>query len=275
MTISELRNNIKNHLSGKFFKSIFMYVIFSILTVILIFSVLLLGSFVTVLVGSSKLLVVLSIVAMAIVTLLLTFILNYSITVSMLKLYRNEPVSSFSFLSKENLKGKFAIKLNLYFFWKLLLPYIAYIGGMILIIAGLTVRSSSSLPLLLIGALLILVGIVLVILKTFLYVLIIPVRHDNTQVTTKEVFEISASYMKGKRFKYFLLQLSYYAILFLIGIIAGIVMGFVGVPGETASLVSNIISLFGGIILFPFTSFALFTYYDYVSNRSEVTPVQE
>ena len=43
MTISELRSNVKNHLSGKFLKAIFMYVAFAIFTIILIALVSMIG----------------------------------------------------------------------------------------------------------------------------------------------------------------------------------------------------------------------------------------
>lgn len=270
MTISELRSNVKNHLSGNFLKAIFMYALFVIFAIILIALTMLGCAYFTISNPQA-----LALIAIIICATLLTFVLDYSMSISMLKLYRNEHVGFFGFLSKENLKGKWAIKLNLYLIWKLLLPYIAYIGGFSLIMAGTVLSSSATLPLLLIGSLLGFVGIVLVVLKTFLYVLIIPVRHDNPEAKTKEVFEISASYMKGKRAKYFRFQLSYAAILILILIIAGFVMGIAEVPEETASLMSNIISFIGGIVLFPFTSFAMFTYYDYASNKNEVTPVQE
>ena len=268
MTISELRKNVKNHLSGKLLKAMFMYALFVIFSIILVIIALIGGSYFTV--ANSQ---PLAIIAIVILVTLLTFILEYSMTVSMLKLYRNEPVGFFSFLSKENLKGKLAIKLNLYLIWKLLLPCIAYIGGFSLLIAGIVLSSSSSLPLSLIGILLILVGIVLIILKTFLYVLIVPVRHDNPEATTKEVFKISASYMKGKRFKYFLLQLSYTLILIIASIVARFALGTAQIPENVTALVSNIIYFGGAILLYPFTSFALFTYYDYTSNKNEVSDV--
>lgn len=177
--------------------------------------------------------------------------LSFGFLISFIKLKRGEEVKSFDFFKEGFSKFKKSWGIRLHTWLKLLLPTIflvitiiplyvilllIFLGFLenIAINLGITLSFDTSilktftdiLPQLLyllpIFIVLLIVGIIYMIRKSLLYVLAYNISYDNPEFSSKECVLKSAELMKGNRWKYFLLELSFVGWAFLAAFTWGI-----------------------------------------------------
>lgn len=153
--------------------------------------------------------------------------ITFGFTVSMMKLKRSEQsVGPFDFFTDgfANFKRSWTLTGNI--IKKLIIYIILVFLGIILLGISLAFVSASifdsltlatslsdlsgiSLVLCLIGLLLYFVPLIIMIPKSFLYVLSMYIGFDNPDMTSKDAVEKSAELMKGNRWRYFCLSFSF------------------------------------------------------------------
>ena len=191
--------------------------------------------------------------------------LGFGLIVSFVKLFYNEDVSSFSFLSFgfNNFAKPWGI--TWYIFLKMIVPYILMIIAFALIIGGAFIAFSSYMPiddavsylyysgyayssfsaLTIIGSILLIASAIWAITKSFYYQLAYVIAARDLSISAKDAVSMSAELMKGKRAKLFFLQLSF--------------IGWAILSAFTFGI--------GYLWLLPYMQFAVIAFYDYVSGN--------
>lgn len=160
--------------------------------------------------------------ASSIFSIIITIIevpLGFGLIIALFKVFHDEEVGPFDFLSLgfNNFKKSWAISLRI--FLKMLVPVILIIVSYILITFGMvgmlatsfySSPSASSLGFLsIVGFILLIVSMIWAITKSYYYQLSYLVAIDNSELSSKEAVEKSAELMEGKRWKFFCLQFSF------------------------------------------------------------------
>jgi len=155
----------------------------------------------------------------SIASIVISIPISYGLICSFMKLQRNEEVSYTGFLKDgfNSFAKSWAVAGNILL--KMLLPLIILIVAMFLMSAGIFVGSAATLTgssnsagmgaLAIISTILYIVAYVWIIVKSFLYVLAYYILFDNKDMRGKEIVEKSAELMKGHRWAYFWLSLSF------------------------------------------------------------------
>ncbi len=210
MISSEIRTEARKSLQGKWFSGvliIFIYLLFSLLV----------SYFIGKMDTSISLL-------LNIIYFIITIPISFGFTISMMKLKRYEKVGPFDFLKDgfANFSRSWAITGHILL--KLIGYIVVAILGLLVAVFSLEVTSISAifsnsldvssltgttLIICLVGFLLYIVPLILMIPKSFLYVLSIFIGYDNPDLTAKEAVEKSAELMNGNRWRYFCLSLSF------------------------------------------------------------------
>lgn len=144
--------------------------------------------------------------------------LSYGILSSFFKLYNNENVGAFDFLSTafSNFGRAWAISLRV--FLKLLLPIVLYIVGISFMVGNIVLTTTSSItgesfafgPIFsLLGLILIIVSVIWLMIRSYTYEMAGYIAIDSPELTTKEAVERSKAIMPGNRAKYFWLSCSF------------------------------------------------------------------
>lgn len=202
---SELREEARNNLSDKWGEAILVALIYFGLT----FAINMIGSFIP---FSSVLLLV------------VTIPLSFGLSISFLKLKRNDNFSYGSIFTEtfNNYAKIWSIFGNMCL--KLIIPIIILVISIIIFIISIIipiflVNSSSddsqiifvifSLILMFIGMIVYFTSLILLIVKGYYYCLSPYLLYDNPNMTGKEIVELSESLMKNQRGNLFVLQLSF------------------------------------------------------------------
>lgn len=191
MTASEIRQEARKCLTGKWGKGALATLIFCVISYIISF--------------------VLNLVPMigSIAASIISVPLSFGFTVVMMsKLKRNEEFSYLDFFKDGFDKFVKVWQATLWIFVKILAPIVVAIVGAVVMVVGRT--SSSAGPLLtLIGLIIYLVGIIWAIPRAYSYKLALYIVNDNPNMLAKEAVEKSAEIMNGHRWAYFWLQCTF------------------------------------------------------------------
>ena len=156
----------------------------------------------------------------SIISFVIEIPLTFGFTIALMKLYNDEEVKSFDFLSLGFSNFAKSWKISLHIILKMIIPVVLLVVSIILISGGtasmmaITLYSSQSsgsfgFILAIIGFILYIVAIIWTITKSYYYQLAYFVAIYNADITAKESVEKSAELMTNKRGKLFCLQLSF------------------------------------------------------------------
>lgn len=201
MTASEIRQEARKCLTGKWGKAALATLIFIVIDYVI--------SFVLNLVPA------IGAIASAIISVPLSF---GFIVVVMAKLKRGEEISYIEFFKNGFDKFAKVWQVTLWIFVKMLAPLAVAIVGLFIMLFGFTM-STTSLALsantttgslfTIIGVVVYMAGIIWAIPKSYLYKLALYIINDNPDMFAKEAVEKSADIMNGHRWEFFCLQLSF------------------------------------------------------------------
>ena len=195
----------------------------------------------------------------SIISLVIEVPLAFGFIFAFVKLYNDENVKSFDFLSLGFSNFAKSWKISLQILVKMIVPIILVIISYALIVFGVfgsanvALYSSSTTAgfgaLTIIGFILLIVSMIWATTKSYYYQLSYLVAVDNSDLTAKEIVEKSAELMTGNRAKLFFLQLS-----------------FIG-----WAILALIPFCIGYLWLAPYVQFSIIAFYKFVSaNNSNV-----
>jgi len=211
MTYSEIKKEAKKNLKGKWGTAVCIMLEYMLVSFVIQFILSLTQKTIFYFLSS-------------IIELIISVPLSFSLILSFIKLKKGENIGTFDFLTHllDNFIRAWTIFGNILL--KLLLPIIIIIFLYVIITLSIsnnlfgiipdslltTFTSFNSSSLIFLLLLIVLIAILIwFFIKSLLYVLVYPISYNNPQLTSKEVVNESAKLMKGNRFKYFLLQLSF------------------------------------------------------------------
>lgn len=224
MISEDFRKEAREKLSGKWGKGVLITLVYVLITVIL--------SFISEKINNEAVSLIISIV-----DLLIGIPLAYGLINSFIKIFNNEDVSAFDFISTGFSNFSRSWGVAIFTFLKLLLPIVLMVLSIILIMSGFlgsimpalqnsidinhtlstinpsTINPSSvnasALLISLAGFVLYIISIILSITWSYYYKIAYIIAIDEPNLTSKEVVNKSKEYMKGNRFKLFCLELSF------------------------------------------------------------------
>lgn len=271
MTISELKKDAKSRLSGKLGKAVGINVIYFII------------SFILQLIGNKIETDSLKSVYLIIVAII-TLPLSYGILASMIKLSRGENVTVTDFITiglqnTAKIYGVFGRTLQ-----KLILPLILFIASIVVYtfaVASAVLNSGSS-SILVIALVLMIGTLIYYIVKTLSYILTSYVLYDNENSTCKEIVEKSAVLMKGNKWKYIGLCLSFigwYLLIYIIAIFTATACVSILSSSTLGVLLGTVLTVaftsIAVLLLTPYISFTLISFYEDLNSVSETTVADE
>lgn len=196
MPPSELRKEAREALSGKWGKGICIILAYLLIT----FAI----GFVEGLFENNSLLFLL----IEIAVLLITVPLSFGLTISFMKLKRNENVTAFGFLNDGFTNFSKSWGIAWHTFVRMLLPVIA-IFVVAILMSILTITSAKTPLLGLVGVALYIATLIYTVSRSLLYVVAYPIGYDNPELSSKDCVKKSEELMKGNRGNYFLLELTF------------------------------------------------------------------
>lgn len=210
MTASEIRQEARKSLTGKWGKAALATLVFFVIDYVI--------SFVLNLVPA------IGAIASTIISVPLSF---GFIVVVMAKLKRGEEISYIEFFKNGFDKFAKVWQVTLWIFVKMLAPIVVAIVGAIVMTSGVTMsvaESSTGSVLTILGVVVYLVGIIWAIPRAYSYKLALYIINDNPDMLAKETVEKSAEIMNGHRWEFFWLQLTFIGWAFLACLTFGIGM---------------------------------------------------
>ena len=206
MTASEIRQEARKSLTGKWGKAALATLVFFVIDYVI--------SFVLNLVPA------IGVIASTVISVPLSF---GFIVVVMAKLKRGEEISYIEFFKNGFDKFAKVWQVTLWIFVKMLAPIVVAIVGAIVMTSGVTMsvaESSTGSVLTILGVVVYLVGIP----RAYSYKLALYIINDNPDMLAKETVEKSAEIMNGHRWEFFWLQLTFIGWAFLACLTFGIGM---------------------------------------------------
>lgn len=252
MKISELKKDAKIKLTGNYWKTFFITLVYIAITIALeMFGMLIENEILSL------------IYSIAVLVISLPF--AYGIIVSMIKISRDENIGIFEFINigLQNI-GK-VWKLYGRILLKLLLPIILLVISIITIIATSLIMASNptSYPntslvaiLNIIGCIVIFISIIYLIIKSLLYVISFYILYDKSDSSSKEIIKESENLMKGNRCNYILLSLSFIGWYLLIYFVVAISLLFL--PQQLATIILSL----AVVALTPYISISMVNFYE-------------
>ena len=256
MVSSDFRTEARRKLSGKWGKAISIFIAYSFIFFVMGFVE---GLFPEALQSLLSL-------AVAVIEVPLAF----GFIISLLKLFNEEDVKAFDFLSSgfSNFKKSWGVSLNILL--KMLVPVILLIVSYVLVASGMTFlavssgifattsssTSSGGIILSVLGFILLVVSWIWAITKSYYYQLAYFVAAENPELTGKQAVLKSEELMKNNRAKLFWLQLSFVGWAILCVFTFGI----------------------GFLWLMPYMQFAIISFYKHLSGNTQApaeTPTEE
>lgn len=210
MTASEIRQEARKSLTGKWGKAALATLVFFVIDYVI--------SFVLNLVPA------IGAIASTIISVPLSF---GFIVVVMAKLKRGEEISYIEFFKNGFDKFAKVWQVTLWIFVKMLAPIVVAIVGAVVMTSGVTMSvagSSTGSVLTILGVVVYLVGIIWAIPRAYSYKLALYIINDNPDMLAKETVEKSAEIMNGHRWEFFWLQLTFIGWAFLACLTFGIGM---------------------------------------------------
>ncbi len=210
MTASEIRQEARKSLTGKWGKAALATLVFFVIDYVI--------SFVLNLVPA------IGAIASTIISVPLSF---GFIVVVMAKLKRGEEISYIEFFKNGFDKFAKVWQVTLWIFVKMLAPIVVAIVGAVIMTSGVTMsvaESSTGSVLTILGVVVYLVGIIWAIPRAYSYKLALYIINDNPDMLAKETVEKSAEIMNGHRWEFFWLQLTFIGWAFLACLTFGIGM---------------------------------------------------
>lgn len=210
MTASEIRQEARKSLTGKWGKAALATLVFFVIDYVI--------SFVLNLVPA------IGAIASTIISVPLSF---GFIVVVMAKLKRGEEISYIEFFKNGFDKFAKVWQVTLWIFVKMLAPIVVAIVGAVVMTSGVTMsvaESSTGSFLTILGVVVYLVGIIWAIPRAYSYKLALYIINDNPDMLAKETVEKSAEIMNGHRWEFFWLQLTFIGWAFLACLTFGIGM---------------------------------------------------
>ena len=195
MTASEIRQEARKCLTGKWGKGALATLIFFVIDYIISF--------------------VLNLVPMvgSIASLIITVPLSFGFTVVVMsKLKRGEEISYLEFFKNGFDKFVKVWQTTLWIFVKMLAPIVVAIIGAVVMVTGFTMSatgSSAGAIIGILGVIAYIVGIVWAIPRAYSYKLALYIINDNPDMLAKEAVEKSAEIMNGHRWAFFWLQCTF------------------------------------------------------------------
>lgn len=208
MQTKEFRAIAREKLSGKWGKAVTLFLGYFLIALLL--------GFVSGLLGDESILSALLNLAVSIINVPL----SYGLLTSFFKLYNDEEVGAFDFLSTgfSNFGRAWAISLRV--FLKMLLPLVLYIVGILLMSGSLVFTSASivngssagtgALIFSILGIILMVISMIWLIIRSYTYEMASYIAIDSPELTTKEAVEKSKIIMPGNRAKLFWLEISFF-----------------------------------------------------------------
>ena len=196
MPPSELRKEAREALSGKWGKGICIILAYLLIT----FAI----GFIEGLFENNSLLFLLIEIAVLVITVPLSF----GLTISFMKLKRNENVTAFGFLNDGFTNFSKSWGIAWHTFVRMLLPVVA-IFIIAILMSILTVTSAKTPLFALAGVVLYIATLIYTVSRSLLYVVAYPIGYDNPELSSKDCVKKSEELMKGNRGNYFLLELSF------------------------------------------------------------------
>ena len=196
MPPSELRKEAREALSGKWGKGICIILAYLLIT----FAI----GFIEGLFENNSLLFLL----IEITVLVITVPLSFGLTISFMKLKRNENVTAFGFLNDGFTNFSKSWGIAWHTFVRMLLPVIA-IFVVAILMSILTITSAKTPLLALAGVALYIATLIYTVSRSLLYVVAYPIGYDNPELSSKDCVKKSEELMKGNRGNYFLLELTF------------------------------------------------------------------
>ena len=198
--------------------------------------------------------------------------LSFGLLATLMKLKRNEDVSTFDFF-KEGF-SRFGKSWGIWFhtFIRLILPIICLVLVTFLMISLGVVNAltQSNLVLTLLGVALFIATIVYVVCRSLLYVIAYNISFDNPELSSKECVLKSAELMKGNRGNYILLVLSFigWILLLSFGFSLGTAL-FAALLSYFGLLLGYILMIIGMSFLMSYMQIATICFYEKVINKKQ------
>ena len=268
MNTAEIRRQANAAIKGKHFKTILIFLLYMLFTVV--------GCLIP-FIGS-------------IFIMVMSIPLSYGLTVSIIKLKRNENVGYFDFVSIAFSEFSNAWRVTFSMLgklWPYLLGYFAsfmfmIFGSVFASILGIAtsaiIDSSSSadftalIPMLIvfgIGGIAGIIFYVLLLLKSLYYSLSYYVLYDNKELKGKEIVEKSYELMLGNRWNLVKMQIPYYLIAYGLTILVAILPAILAAIFETPIfIILTYLLMYAPIIIItPMIQFAITQFYDTITNN--------
>lgn len=254
MNISKIRENARTALAGKWGNGVRITLAY----LAFFFAVGIITGIFEEIFGEASLISNLLGIATAIIQVPIVFGMGYAF----IKLKRNEEVAAFDFLNLGFSNFGRAWKIGLRTILKMILPFILLVVSIVVITIGSfslsiaamegTVSGAHILPMG-IGFILYFVAIIWLTVRTLLYALTTYIAFDNPDMSALEIVNESSRMMKGNRWKFFLLDLSFIGW----GILALFTIGI------------------GYLWLLPYMQVAIVCFYEHLLGENEVISNEE
>jgi uncharacterized membrane protein len=261
MIIKELKNDAKVKLSGNYWKTIAIYIIYELCAIVLA----LLATGIAYLLTKNNESALSSILQLIVAIML--FPLSYGLLSSYIKLSRGDKVSYSDFITDGFAKFSKVWAVFGRTLLKLILPIILVIISFGIFIAPSflmyyeIISNGVGTVLTIIGGLLSIASLIYLLIKVLSYSLTNYVLFDNPDTTAKEIVNTSSKYMKGNKWNFILVGLSfilYYLGIYLLSYIAAYL----------STILSSIVLFVTTILLQPYISFTLINFYEEVKQNN-------
>ena len=140
--------------------------------------------------------------------IIVTVPISFGLTISFMKLKRNENITAFGFLNDGFTNFSKSLGIAWHTFVRMLLPVVA-IFVIAILMSILTITSAKTPLFALAGVVLYIATLIYTVSRSLLYVVAYPIGYDNPELSSKDCVKKSEELMKGNRGNYFLLELSF------------------------------------------------------------------
>lgn len=256
MKISDLKQEAKVNLQGKWGKAILVAIVYYLI------------NFLLSMIGKS-----ITNNALKLIYYVLLIIINvpfaYGYIASLVKLSRNESVSPLDFITigLQSFKNSWIVIFRTVL--KMLLPIGLVVASYIILILSviLTFRSNSSSFLIIIAFILLFGSYIYAFIKGLSYTLTSYVLYDNQDLSGKEIVEKSSELMKNNKWNYIKLSLSFLLYYIVIMIVYAILYQIT--TYTIAEVFASIAFIGVSIYLLPYLNFALIAFYEKTQEKDE------
>lgn len=206
-----------------------------------------------------------------IISFIISPVLSFGITVSLIRLARNEETTFLGFLKTGFDSFVKVWGVNIYTIIKMILPIILIVISVVLMMfTGISIFNSalsesgagSSILLVLLGIILYIVGLVWTIVKSFSYTLTLFILNDEPELPSKEIVNKSESLMNGNKWRFFCLSLSFIG-WYILAYLLFIFVPFIGI----------IAAIIGFLFLIPYIEIASLKFYEELAGTQNNNPI--